>query len=194
MSAITLKSFVFDRMTEEEFVAFCLEQKELRIERTAAGQIILRPPTFSKTGRMNLKIAWQLGNWSAETKLWEAFDSSTGFTLPSGAMRSPDAAWIASERWNALTPQQQNSFAPICPDFVIELKSNSDTVRELIRKREVDWLGNGCRLGWLIDPDEERVYIFRADGSQSEVAGFQQTVSGEAVLPGFELQLADLKQ
>ncbi len=193
MNAIALKSFIFDRMTNEEFVAFCLEQRELKIERTAEGEIILMPPTYSKTGKTNVEILLQLAFWNKKAKLGEVFDSSTGFTLPNGAMRSPDASWIANERWNALTPQQQNSFAPICPDFVIELKSESDTVGELTKKMEQDWLGNGCRLGWLIDPDEAKVYIFRADGSRDTIDGFDKEVSGEAVLSGFLLQLKELK-
>jgi Uma2 family endonuclease len=193
MNAIALKSFIFDRMTNEEFVAFCLEQRDLKIERTAEGEIIIIPPTYSKTGRINLKIARQLANWSEATQLGEVFDSSTGFTLPNGAMRSPDASWIARERWEGLTDAQQNSFAPICPDFIIELKSESDTIRDLTKKMEQDWLGNGCRLGWLIDPHEEKVYVFRADGSRQTINGFDQVVSGEAVLPGFELQLKELK-
>ncbi|MBC7919594.1 MAG: Uma2 family endonuclease [Ferruginibacter sp.] len=194
MTAIVLKSFVFDRMTDEEFVAFCLEQRELKVERTSEGEIILMSPTFSQTGETNGEVFFQLALWNKAEKSGRVFDSSTGFTLPNQAMRSPDAAWIANERWNALTPRQRNSFAPICPDFLVELKSQSDTVEDLIRKIRGEWLPNGCRLAWLIDPDEEEVYVFRADGSQDEISGFDGVVSGETVLPGFELDLKELRR
>lgn len=116
------------KMTDEQFYEFCLANRDLRIERSANGDVIVMPPAFSDTGNRNLKIAQQLANWSDEDGTGETFDSSSGFTLPNGATRSPDAAWIRLERWNGLTPEQQASFAPICPDFVVELRSASDTL------------------------------------------------------------------
>ena len=194
MTAIVLKSFVFDRMTDEEFVAFCLEQRELKVERTSEGKIILMAPTFSGIGRINGGVFFQLARWNKISKSGRVFYSSTGFTLPNQAMRSPDAAWIANQRWEVLTPRQRNSFAPICPDFVVELKSQSDTVEDLTRKIREEWLLNGCRLAWLIDPDEEAVHVFRADGSRDKISSFGGVVSGEAVLPGLELDLKELKR
>lgn len=192
MAIITLKSKVLDRMTPEEFAAFCLEQREQRIERTAQGEIIIMPPTYSKTGRNSLELAAQLTIWNKQTRLGETFDSSTGFTLPNGAVRSPDAAWIARERWEALTEAQKESFAPICPDFVIELRSSTDSLTELEEKME-EWITNGCQLGWLIDAKKQKATVFRANGSRETVTGWKGTLSGELVLPGFELQLKELK-
>jgi Uma2 family endonuclease len=123
-------------MTEEQFYQFCLANPDLRIERTASGEVIVMPPAFSDTGNRNFNIAAQLGIWSQGNGTGLGFDSSSGFTLPNGATRSPDAAWIKLERWNALTEKQKASFAPICPDFVIELRSASDTVSGLQKKME----------------------------------------------------------
>ncbi len=136
-------------MTVQEFYQFCLANQDLRIERTANGEVIIMPPAFSDTGNRNIKISQQLANWSDQDGSGESFDSSAGFTLPNGATRSPDLAWIRLERWNALSDEQKASFAPICPDFVIELRSSSDTLSSLQEKMQ-EYLSNGVILGWLI--------------------------------------------
>lgn len=149
-------------MTMAEFYEFCQANRELRIERSASGEVIIMPPAFSDTGNRHLKIAQQLGNWADQDGTGEAFDSSAGFTLPNGATRSPDAAWIRLERWNALTENEKASFAPICPDFVVELESSSDTLSGLQAKME-EYITNGALLGFLIDRKQRQVHIYRPD-------------------------------
>lgn len=188
MTAITLKSRIFDRLTDEEFVDFCIEHRDLKIERSATGEIIIMSPTFSETGNFNNEISFQLTYWNKINQSGKVFDSSTGFTLPNGAMRSPDACWVPNAKWNALTDAQKKSFAPVCPDFVIELRSASDLLKNLQDKME-EWIDNGCRLAWLIDLQDKTIYIYRADGSKNVAKGFAQAISGEEILPGFELNL-----
>ncbi|WP_008316938.1 Uma2 family endonuclease [Leptolyngbya sp. PCC 6406] len=147
-------------MTAPQFYEFCQANRELRIERTATGEVIIMPPAFSDTGNRNVKIAQQLANWADQDGSGEPFDSSTGFTLVNGATRSPDAAWVRRDRWDALTPTQQASFAPLCPDFVLELRSASDRLTAL-KDKMVEYLENGARLGWLIDRKHRRVYVYR---------------------------------
>lgn len=147
-------------MSDQQFYEFCRTNPDLRIERNASGEIIVMPPAFSDTGNRNGRIFGQLYVWSETNGTGEAFDSSSGFTLPNGATRSPDAAWILFERWQALTPEQQASFAPIAPDFVVELRSSSDTLVSLQEKME-EYVANGVRLGVLIDRKNRRVYCYR---------------------------------
>jgi len=177
-------------MTEEQFYQFCLANPDLRIERTASGEVIVMPPAFSDTGNRNFNIALQLGIWAQGNGTGLGFDSSSGFTLPNGATRSPDAAWIKLERWNALTEKQKASFAPICPDFVIELRSASDTVSGLQKKME-EYIANGTLLGLLIDRQSRTVYIYRPH-QNPVVLNAPETVSGEPELPGFELVMAKI--
>ncbi len=134
-------------MTEEKFYEFCLANRDLRIERTASGEVIIMSPAFSDTGNRNFNLAVQLGGWAERNGTGLGFDSSSGFTLPNGATRSPDAAWIKLERWNALTDKQKASFAPICPDFVIELRSASDTLSSL-QKKMAEYIANGQLCAW----------------------------------------------
>ncbi|MEB3310076.1 MAG: Uma2 family endonuclease [Snowella sp.] len=177
-------------MTDEEFYEFCLANQDLRIERTARGEVIIIPPAFSDTGNRNAKISQQLTNWSDRDGTGESFDSSAGFTLPNGAMRSPDAAWISLERWNTLTDDQKASFAPICPDFVIELRSASDSLSSLQAKMQ-EYLENGITLGWLIDRKNRRVYIYRPH-QEVEILDNPETVKGDPELPRFRLQIAKI--
>lgn len=179
-----------ESMTTEQFYEFCLANRDLRIERTANGEVIVMPPAFSDTGNRNLKIAQQVGNWADRDGTGETFDSSAGFTLPNGATRSPDVSWIKLERWNALTENQKASFAPICPDFVIELRSQSDTLKGLQAKMQ-EYIANGVLLGWLIDRQNQKVYIYRPN-REAEVLDNPETVSGEPELPGFVLQMAKI--
>ena len=177
-------------MTEEQFYQFCLANRDLRIERNSSGEVIVMPPAFSDTGNRNFNIAAQLWNWTEREGTGLGFDSSTGFTLPNGATRSPDAAWIKLARWNQLTEKQKASFAPICPDFVIELRSKSDTVASL-QKKMAEYLANGTILGWLIDRQNRQVHIYRPD-QEPVILNDPQRVNGKPELPGFELVMAKI--
>ncbi|MEA5601052.1 Uma2 family endonuclease [Nostoc sp. UHCC 0252] len=174
-------------LTDEQFFQMCQKNRDYRFERTASGELLIMPPTGSDTGRRNVKITTQLDIWNSESNLGEVFDSSTGFTLPNGAERSPDASWVKIERWNALTPAQQEKFAPICPDFVIELRSRTDSLKELQEKMQ-EYIENGAQLGWLIDRKNQRVEIYRP-GKDVEILDNPASLSGENVLPGFVLDL-----
>jgi Uma2 family endonuclease len=193
MEIITLNFKHIEPFTEDEFYHFCLDNPELTFERSAFGQIIIMANTGGKTGRLNAKIAIRLGIWNETHQLGETFDSSTTFHLPSGADRSPDAAWVEMSRWAALTEKQQTRFPPLCPDFVIELRSESDSLKELQNKMQNEWLANGCRLAWLIDPKEEKTYIYHPENEAVTIEGFDKKLSGENILPGFELDLNELK-
>jgi len=188
-----LKGEVMERLTNEEFIRFCMDNSELRIERNAEGEILINMPTYSKTGEINSEVNYQLVSWNKKHKLGKTFDSSTGFDLPSSAMRSPDASWVSAERWNSLNEEEKGQFAQICPDFVIEIKSETDFLPQLKEKMLKDWIGNGCRLGWLIVPESETVFIYREDGTIGKVVGFDNKLSGEDVLQNFELELSELR-
>ncbi|MEH2458405.1 Uma2 family endonuclease [Nostoc sp.] len=177
-------------LTDEQFFQMCQKNRDYQFERTASGELLIMPPTGSDTGRRNVKITTQLDIWNSESNLGEVFDSSTGFTLPNGAERSPDASWVKIERWNALTPEQQEKFAPICPDFVVELRSRSDSLKELQEKMQ-EYIENGTQLGWLIDRKNKRVEIYRP-GKNVEILDNPTSLSGENVLPGFVLDLRQI--
>jgi Uma2 family endonuclease len=178
------------QMSEEQFYEFCHRNPNLRIERNANGEVIVMPPAFSDTGNRNNKISYQLTRWAEENETGEVFDSSAGFTLPNGAMRSPDTSWIRLDRWNALTDAQKASFAPICPDFVVELRSASDSLKSLQAKMQ-EYIENGASLGLLIDRQNRTVYCYRADGSVA-VLNQPEHVSCDPELPGFTLQMAKI--
>ncbi len=177
-------------MDIEQFYEFCQANRDLRIERTASGEVIITPPAFSDTGNRNIKIAQQLTNWADYDGTGETFDSSAGFILPNGATRSPDASWIKLERWNALSEEQQASFAPICPDFVIELRSKSDTLRNLQDKMQ-EYIENGTLLGFLIDRKSRKVYIYRPN-QEPEILDNPEVVCADPELPGFILRMATI--
>jgi len=174
-------------LTDEQFFQLCQDNRDFRFERTASGELIIMPPTGSDTGRRNVKITTQLEVWSSQNNLGVAFDSSSGFKLPNGADRSPDASWVKRERWDALTPEQQERFAPLCPDFVVELRSPSDSL-EKVRQKMREYMDNGARLGWLINPKNQQVEIYRPN-QDVEMLQSPATLSGEDVLPGFVLEL-----
>lgn len=178
------------QMTLVEFYEFCQANPELRIERAATGEVIIMPPAFSDTGNRNVKISQQLANWSDQDGTGEAFDSSAGFTLPNGATRSPDAAWIRSDRWNALTDAEKASFAPICPDFVVELRSASDRLKNLQDKMQ-EYIDNGAVLGFLINRQQRTVHIYRPNHVPENLEN-PATVSADPELPGFVLQMAKI--
>jgi Uma2 family endonuclease len=177
-------------LTDEQFFEFCQINRDLRIERAATGEILVMPPTGSETGNRNARLIVQLGIWAERDGTGIYFDSSTGFTLPNGAKVSPDAAWVKLERWNALTPEQQKKFAPICPDFVVELRSASDNLQPLKTKMQ-EYIDNGALLGILIDRQNQQVYIYRP-GVTVECLDHPATVSGDSVLPGFVLDLSKI--
>ena len=177
-------------MTDEQFFAFCQQNGDYRIERNATGEITIMPPTGSETGNRNFDLIVQLGIWTRQNGTGIGFDSSAGFTLPNGAMKSSDAAWIKLEKWHTLTPEQQQKFAPICPDFIIELRSPSDNLQPLKDKLQ-EYIDNGVSLGWLIDRKNRKVYIYRPN-SEVECLDNPATLSGESVLPEFVLQLSTI--
>jgi len=178
------------KMTAREFFEFCQLNRDLRLELTSEGDLIIMPPTGGKTGLRNAILITRLTTWALEDKSGRAFDSSTVFTLPNGAKRSPDFAWITNERWNALTEEEQEQFPPLCPDFVVELRSRTDTLKNLRQKME-EYMANGAQLGWLIDPQERRVYVYRP-GAAVEQLDDPRAVSGESVLRGLELKLQEI--
>jgi Uma2 family endonuclease len=177
-------------MTHEQFYEFCQANADLRIERTATGEVIIMPPAFSDTGNRNFNLAVQFGAWVERDGSGIGFDSSAGFTLPNGATRSPDIAWVRGDRWNNLSPEEKASFAPICPDFVIELRSASDRLTRLQEKMR-EYIENGTSLGWLIDRTQRTVFIYRPN-QDPIVLTHPETVSGEPELPGFTLSLAKI--
>jgi Uma2 family endonuclease len=177
-------------LTDEQFFQLCIDNRDLRFERTARGGLIIMPPTGSETGRRNSDLNFQLKAWSRQNNLGVVFDSSTGFKLPDGSDISPDAAWVRRDRWDALTPEQKEKFAPICPDFVVELRSTTDSLEKLRAKMKV-YVKNGARLGWLLDRNNRKVEISR-QGSDVEILDSPATLSGEDVLPGFVLDLSDI--
>jgi Uma2 family endonuclease len=180
------------KITDEQFLAFVMANPTLCLERTAAGELIVMPPTGSESGNYNFELNTDLGIWNRQTRLGKAFDSSTGFRLPNGATRAPDGAWVTNECWNALTPQQRKGFAPICPDFVLELASETDSL-DILRQKMQEYIENGCRLGWLIIPKLKQAEIYRL-GQVPEVLQSPDTLSGESVLPGFILPLQAIFQ
>jgi Uma2 family endonuclease len=190
MEAIALDLSPIINLTDEQFFQLCQHHRDYRFERTASGEIIIMPPTGGETGKRNAEIAFQLQAWSRQNKLGVAFDSSTCFKLPNGADRSPDAAWIKKERWEALTLEEREKFPPISPDFVLELRSATDSLATLQAKMR-EYMDNEVRLGWLLDRQNGRVEIYRT-GKVVEVLQQPDTLLGEDVLPGFILDLKEI--
>lgn len=190
MSALTLElpQSIALRVSQEEFAAIAAVNRDLRLERTDNGELVVNPPTGGQSGKRNLSIAGQLDRWcEANEHLGEGFDSSTGFLLPNGAIRAPDASWVRRDRWDALTQEEKEGFVPLCPDFVVELRSLSDRLSTLQEKMR-EYLENGACLGWLIDPQSRCVEIYRC-GRDPEIFEQPEQLSGEDVLPGFTLNL-----
>lgn len=176
-------------VTQEQFAALAQRNRELRLERTAQGELIVNPPTGWETGKRNWSLSGELYLWWRNAgEPGEAFDSSTAFVLPNGATRAPDASWVSQDRWDALTSEEKGTFANICPDFVVELRSASDTLKSLQAKM-LEYMDNGARLGWLIDPQNRTVEIYRP-GLEVEVLSDPAELSGEAVVVGFVLKLS----
>lgn len=178
------------KITDAELERLCLDNPEARFETNAKGYLLAMSPTGSESGRKNVKLVVQVELWNVKNNLGVTFDSSTGFKLSNGAVRSPDVTWIEFARWNELTTQQQSRFAPIDPDFVIELMSPTDDLPQLQQKM-TEYMSCGVKLGWLIDPEEKRVEIYRQN-QDKEVRDNPQNLSGESVLPNFTLDLSTI--
>jgi Uma2 family endonuclease len=187
MNALTVNLQSVLELTDEQFFQICQANRDLRFERTATGELIIMPPTGGETGNRNAGLTAQLWIWNEQNKLGIAFDSSTGFKLPNGADRSPDASWIKLERWDALTEEEKQKFPPICPDFVVELLSPSDSLK-VAQEKMREYIDNGVRLGWLINRKSRQVEIYRQH-QEVEVLESPVTLSGEDVLNGFVLNL-----
>ncbi|WP_416672591.1 Uma2 family endonuclease [Egbenema bharatensis] len=187
MSAVILNLAPITQLTREQFYALCQANPDVALERTAKGELIIVSPVGGVGGSQGADLITDLSIWNRQMQMGKVFSSSTIFSLPNGGDRSPDAAWVSLERWNELTPAQQQGFPPLCPDFVIELRSPSDRLRPLQEKMQ-EYLANGLRLGWLIDPQGRQVEIYRP---QQTVEGVSLPTSllGEDVLPNFTLHL-----
>lgn len=178
------------QMTDDQFYELCQLNRDFRIERNAFGELVIMPPTGSETDERNFNLIGQLWVWTKQDGTGVGFGSSGGFTLPNGAVRSPDAAWIKSTRWQAIPVELRKKFAPICPEFVIELRSDSDSL-QLLQDKMQEYIDNGTQLGWLIDRKQRKVFIYRP-GNIIEELDNPQTLSGESLLPGFVLDLSQI--
>jgi Uma2 family endonuclease len=174
-------------LTAEQFYNLCQDNETLRLERTGKGELLIMPPIGGKSGKREANLIMKVGIWNEQSQLGEVFSSSTSFQLPKGGVRSPDVAWVRRERWESLSPQEQEKFPPLCPDFVIELRSRTDSLKSL-QEKMVEYLENGLRLGWLIDPQEQRVEIYR-QSQPVEILTLPVSLSGKDILPGFNLDL-----
>lgn len=183
----TINTEAFGTFTDKQLLKFCSQNSDLRIERNNKGQLIIKSPTFSLTAHYNANILAEIVYWNNQTKSGVVFDSNGGFTLPDNAMRAADVAWIEKKRWDAVPENDKKSFSHICPDFVIELKSETDSLKILKQKMQ-EWIRNGCHLGWLIDTAGRKTYIYKPN-SAIKMVSFDKKLSGENVLPGFEMNL-----
>jgi len=186
MTALILNLSPTIELTDEQFFQLCVNNRDLRLEQTAQGELIIMPPTGWKSGNRNSRLTQRVGNWADVDGTGLAFDSSTGYILPNGAKRSPDASWVSRERLEALNPDPTR-FLPMAPDFAVELRSANDELKTVQQKVQ-EYINNGVRLGWLIDPQNQRVEIYRI-GQNVEVLQSLTTLLGEDVLPGFVLEL-----
>lgn len=180
-------------MTDEEFEEFCYQNPNLQIEQDKHGNIIIMSPVSYDSGHHESEVLTDLGLWNRKTKLGKTFSSSTMFILPDGEKRMPDAAWITLEKHRNLANWERKKFARIVPDFIVEIRSPSDSLRALKSKIKDVWCANGVRLAWLIDPESETTFVFRPGSEPVEIKGFDKVLSGEDVLPGFEFDLGVLK-
>ncbi len=186
MTALILNLSPTIELTDEQFFQLCVNNRDLRLEQTAQGELIIMPPTGWKSGNRNSRLTQRLGNWADADGTGLAFDSSTGYILPNGAKRSPDASWVSRERLEALNPDPTR-FLPMAPDFAVELRSANDELKTVQQKMQ-EYINNGVHLGWLIDPQNQRVEIYRI-GQNVEVLQSPTSLLGEDVLPGFVLEL-----
>jgi len=187
LEPITL-SFRNVALSDDQFYQLCQDNENWQLERTAQGELIIMPPVGGLSGNRESNLIGELWLWNRQTKLGKVFSSSTIFTLPNGAKRSPDVAWVKSDRWESLTLEEQEKFPPLCPDFVIELRSRTDSLRQLQEKMQ-EYLNSGLQLGWLINPQEQQVEIYRPNQA-IEIVQLPAILSGEKVLPGFILDIS----
>ena len=187
MTAVTIDFSPLFELTDDDFYQLCQNNPDVRFERTAKGELVIMPPVGGEGGKREADLITDLNLWNRQANLGVVFSSSAGFKLPNGADRSPDAAWIKHDRWNSLTPEQKRKFPPIAPDFVIELRSESDDLTTLRAKMQ-EYMDNGVQLGWLLDPKDQIVEIYR-QGQPVEVLNAPERLSGETVLPKFTLDL-----
>jgi Uma2 family endonuclease len=190
MNTYTLNLDRAIELSDDQFYTLCRNNPDLKFERNAHGELIIMPPTGGETGRRNSSLITDMNIWNRQTRLGQVFDSSTCFKLPNGADRSPDVSWIRQDRWDGLTPEQKEKFPPICPDFVIELMSPSDTLKTVQAKMQ-EYLENGTNLGWLINRKDRQVEIYRSERSV-EILQAPSSLSGEMILPGFTLDLESI--
>ena len=177
-------------MTDDDFFDFCMLNKSLRIERDANQNIIIMTPVGGGAGYLEIEFLTEVNIWRRANG-GVSFSSSTGFLMPNGAMRSPDACWISDARWATVTTEQKKKFPPVTPDFVVEIRSASDSLK-VLKAKMLEWVDNGVQLGWLIDIQNKQALIYRADGSIDVVEGFDQKLNGEQVMRGFEFDLGQL--
>jgi len=177
-----------ESMTEEEFFRFCAANKHIKIERDENKQILIMPPAGLESDGQSFSIGLELGKWNSTHLAGKCFGSSAEFTLPDGSVRSPDAAWLSKEKWDALSEKEKQTFGHVAPDFIVEVMSPSDDFHQL-QDKMLHWIKNGVRLGWLIYPENKLTYIYRADGTVSKIEGFNTILSGEDVLQNFSFDL-----
>jgi Uma2 family endonuclease len=190
MNTYTLNLDTAIDLTDDQFYQLCRNNPDLKFERNAQGELIIMPPTGGETGRRNSNLITDVTLWNRKTQLGQVFDSSTCFKLSNGADRSPDVSWIRQDRWDALTPEQKEKFPPICPDFVIELMSPSDTLKNVQAKMQ-EYIDNGLQLGWLLNRKDRQVEIYRPE-KPVEILRSPLSLSGEIILPGFILDLESI--
>ena len=178
---------VLEKINDDEFESFCRHNPDVEIELTKEGELVIMPPTGGKTGHRNFSLIGYFLNWVEKDKSGVGFDSSTVFKLPNGAKRSPDLSWVKDEKWNALSPEEQEKFPPLCPDFVVELRSPSDSLTSL-KNKMTEYIENGASLGWLIDPINRNVFVYRPN-LEIEVLENPESVSGEPLLKKFSLKM-----
>jgi Uma2 family endonuclease len=177
-------------LTDDQLYEFCQINRDLRIERNRQGELIIMPPTGGETSERNAEIIIQLGSWAKRNGEGATFDSSGGFRLANGAVRSPDAAWVKHARLNALSPEERQKFLPLCPEFVIELHSPIDSLG-VLREKMQEYVDNGAQLAWLIDPEQKRVYVYRPGDPVQELE-HPEKISGQPLLNRFELDLREI--
>ncbi len=184
---------IVDLENDDKLFDFCVQNRDLRIERTKEGKLSIMLPVGSDGSSKEASLIGELIQWNKKYKLGKVFSSAGGFILSNGSMRSPDVSFIKMDRWKATPLLKRKKFAPICPDFVAELRSESDSLNKL-KEKMTEWMANGCRLAWLIDPLGEKAYIYRPNKEIEEISSFNEKLSGEDVLPDFELDLSELRE
>ncbi len=185
-----IESMPSQRMDNSQFFRLCSKNELVHIEQMKNGKLVVKPLPGFKDGNLKGIAAHQLSNWRRERQEGVAVGYSVGFILPDGSTHAPDAAWVSDEKSAQLTPAERKKFPPVVPDFIIEIRSQSDNLTKLKRKMEQVWIANGIRLAWLIDPQQQKTYIYRQGGSVETVSGFDKKLSGEDVCPGYEFDLS----